>query len=44
MYLSGDVYCIVKETYDIDKEQIDYDTLTGYFGYEEAEKALETDM
>ena len=43
-YLTGDCYSIVKETYNKDKEQIDYDVCGGYFGYEYAEKALEMDI
>jgi hypothetical protein len=41
---NGEVYCIVKETYDHNKEQIDYDVVGGYFGYDEALKSLETDI
>ena len=41
---NGEVYCIVKETYDHNKEQIDYDVVGGYFGYDEAKKALETEI
>lgn len=44
MYLSGDVYCLVKETYSKEKEQIDHDTVGGYYGYDEALKALETEI
>jgi hypothetical protein len=40
-YLQGDIYCCVKETYNKDKEQIDYDTRGNYFGYSEAVKELE---
>jgi len=43
-WANGDVYCIVKETYNKDKEPIDYDTCGGYYGYEYAEKALATDI
>jgi hypothetical protein len=43
-YLQGDVYCLVKETYNKDKEQVDYDTIGGYYGYLEAEKSLETEI
>jgi hypothetical protein len=43
-YLTGDLYCIVKETYDQNKEQIDYDVCGGYFGYDYAIKVLETDI
>ena len=42
--LSGDVYCLVKETYNKDKEQIDYDTLGGCYDYQEALKCLETEI
>lgn len=41
---NGEVYCIVKETFDKNKERIDYDVVGGYFGYSEAKKALETDL
>ncbi|MFA5158188.1 MAG: hypothetical protein WC451_03330 [Patescibacteria group bacterium] len=44
MYLSGDVYCIVAETLDKDKKQIDYDIVGGYYGYEYAHEALKTDI
>ena len=43
-YLIGDVYSIVKETYDKEKNQIDHDSVGSYFGYEYAENALETDI
>ena len=43
-YLEGDCYCIVKENYNHNKEQIDYDVVGGYFGYDEAKKALETEI
>jgi hypothetical protein len=43
-YLEGDVYCIVKENYDKNKKQLDYDVCGGYFGYTEALKSLETDI
>jgi predicted RNA-binding Zn-ribbon protein involved in translation (DUF1610 family) len=39
-YLSGDVYCIVKEIYNKDKERIDYDNCGGYYGYDYALKDL----
>jgi hypothetical protein len=42
-YLEGDCYCIVKEIYNKDKEQIEQET-GGYFGYLEAKKALETEI
>lgn len=41
---NGDVYCLVKETYNAKKEYIDHDTVGGYFGYSEAVKALETEI
>ena len=37
-YIQGDVYCLVKETYNKDKEQIDQENCGGYYGYIEAEK------
>ena len=43
-WVNGDIYCIVKETYNKDKEQIDYDIIGGYFGYSEALKSLETEI
>ena len=43
-YLKGDVYCIVKEIFNLNKESIDYDTVGGYYGYEETLKALKTDI
>jgi len=43
-YLEGDVYCIVKENYNKNKEQVDYDVCGGYFGYGEALKSLETEI
>ena len=43
-YLTGDLYCIVKENYDHNKEQLDYDVCGGYYGREYAEKALKTDI
>ncbi len=43
-YVRGEVYTIVKETYDKNREQIDYDCVGGYFGYEDSLKALETDI
>jgi hypothetical protein len=43
-YIQGDVYCLVKETYNKDKEQIDYDTCGGYFGYKWAVRELENDF
>ena len=43
-YLTGDLYCIVKENYDHNKEQLDYDVCGGFYGMEYAEKALKTDI
>ena len=43
-WANGDCYCIVKETFDKNKEQIEQDNVGGYFGYEEALKALKTDI
>lgn len=39
-YLSGDVYIAVKETYDNEKNQIDYDCICGYYGYKDTVKEL----
>ena len=43
-WANGEVYCIVKENFDTNKEQIDYDVVGGYYGYKEALKSLETDI
>ena len=43
-YLTGDVYCIVKETYAKNKDPIDYDVIGGYYGADYAKKCLETDL
>lgn len=43
-YLIGDVYGIVKETYDKDKEQLDHEACWGFYGEEYALKALKTDI
>ncbi len=43
-YLSGDVWCIVKETYDKEKVPLDYDIVGGYYGYDYALGALKTDI
>ena len=43
-WANGEVYCIVKEEYNNDKEYINHDICGGYLGYEYAEKALETDI
>ena len=42
--LSGDVYGIVRETYDKNKKQLDQDSCWGYYGYDYALKALKTDI
>jgi hypothetical protein len=43
-YLTGEVYCIVKETYNKKKEPIAQDNIGGYFGYEYALESLKTDL
>jgi len=43
-WANGETYCIVKETFNKDKEQVEYDIVDGYFGYEYAEKDLKTDI
>jgi hypothetical protein len=43
-YLNGDIYGIVKETYNKNKEQIDNDSCWGFSGYDYAIKSLETDI
>jgi hypothetical protein len=43
-YLRGDIYFIVRETFDHNKEQVDYDICGGYYGMDYAEKALKTDI
>ena len=43
-WANGNTYIIVKETFNKEKEQIDYDNVGGYFGYEESLKALESDI
>lgn len=44
MYLSGDVYAIVVERFNKNKEQISHDEVWGYFGYDYAIKALQTEV
>jgi len=44
MYLRGEVYCCVRETFNPDKVQIDYDTCGGYIGEKYALEALKEDM
>lgn len=43
-YISGDVYCTVRETYTKEKEKIDFDSVGNYIGYKYAVDALETDI
>jgi hypothetical protein len=43
-WANGNIYCIVKETYNKNKEKIDYDIVGGYFGGNDALKALETEI
>jgi hypothetical protein len=43
-YLSGDVYGIVKETYNKEKEQFTEDACWGFYGRRWAEEALETEL
>jgi hypothetical protein len=42
-YLSGDVYGIVKETYNKEKKQVDHDSCWGFYGHRYALEALQTD-
>jgi hypothetical protein len=44
LYLSGDVYGIVAEHYNKEKEHIDHDSVWGYYGYKDAIAALETEI
>ncbi len=43
-YLSGDVYGIVKETYNEAKEQLDVDHCWGFYGHKYALEALKTEI
>jgi len=43
-YLSGDVYGIVKETFDKEKNQVDEGSCWGFYGYKYALEALKTDI
>ena len=43
-WANGDVYCIVKETYNKDKSYYNHDIVGGYYGLEYAEKGLLTDI
>ena len=40
MCLTGDVYGIVKETYDEQKEQVDIESVWGFYGYKYAVESL----
>jgi len=42
-YLSGDVYAIVKDTYD-EKKLVNNDAVWGYYGKEEAEEGLKVEL
>lgn len=41
-WANGEVYCIVKENFNHNKEQLNCDTVGGYFGRDYAEKDLKT--
>lgn len=43
-YLSGDVYCLVCEKLDKDKQSIDFDTCGGYYGLDYAKESLKTEI
>jgi len=43
-YLSGDVYEIIKETYDKEKNHLDHDSCWGFYGYKYALEALQTEI
>ena len=43
-YLAGDVYGIVKDTYDKDKKLINNDAVWGFYGQQYALEALQTDI
>lgn len=43
-YLSGDVYGIVKETYDKGKTPVNQDSCWGFYGHKYALEALQTDI
>lgn len=44
MYLCGDVYGIVKETYDHDKNHLHQDSCWGFYGHKDALEALKTEI
>jgi len=43
-YLRGDVWCCVVEKFNKAGEQVDYDIVCGYFGFEDAKKCLKTEL
>jgi len=43
-WANGDVYCLVKETYNADKNPVDYDVVGGYYGIDYAMEALKTEI
>ena len=43
-WANGDIYSLVKETYNKKKEYKEHDNCGGYYGYDEAKKALETEI
>ncbi len=43
-YLSGDVYRLVCEKLDKDKQQIEFDIVGGFYGFDYAKEALKTDI
>ena len=43
-YLHGDVYCLVRENFDLEKNYQEHDTLGGCYGFEDAKSALETEI
>ena len=43
-WANGETYLIVKEIYNKDKKQVDYDCVGGYFGIDYAMESLKTDI
>jgi hypothetical protein len=43
-WVNGETYCIVKETFNHNKESIEYDIVGGYYGRESAQESLKTDI
>ncbi len=43
IYLSGNVYCLVMETYDKEKTTLEYNILGGVYGYDCAAEELKTE-